>query len=320
MTAFRIASRGSALALWQANHVKERLEAAHPGLRVEVEVVRTKGDRITDVPLARIGDRGLFTKEVDDVVRSGGADAAVHSLKDVPTLLPEGLALGAVAEREDPLDALVTAPGRPSRLLELEAGSQVGTSSLRRRAQLLAARPDLEVVDLRGNLDTRLARLAEGALDAAILAVAGIRRLGREDAVSERLGPPGWLPAVGQGALGVACREEDRAARDILAVLEHAPTRSATDAERALLRRLEGGCQVPIGALAEHAGGRLRLQGLVASLDGRSLVRGEAQGDPGAAPDLGLGLAEELLANGAEAILRAVRAEDPEALPGASPP
>ena len=316
----RIASRGSALALWQAEHVKGRLEAAHRGLSVEIEVVRTTGDRITDVPLSRIGDKGLFTKEVDGALLDGRAHLAVHSLKDVPTRLEAGLALGAIAEREDPRDALVVAPGRPRTLAELPAGARVGTSSLRRRSQLLHARRDLVVDDLRGNLDTRLARVADGDYDAVILAYAGIRRLGRADAVASLLGPPEWLPAVGQGALGIAIRADDDETRATVAMLDHAPTRQATAAERAFLRRLEGGCQVPIGALGEVVGGRLRLQGLVAALDGRTVLRGEREGDPADAEAVGDGLAAQLREEGAGVILERIRAVSPRDLPGASPP
>lgn len=316
----RIASRGSALALWQAEHVKARLEAAHPGLSVEIEVVRTTGDRITDVPLSRIGDKGLFTKEVDGALLDGRAHLAVHSLKDVPTRLEEGLALGAIAEREDPRDALVVAPGRPRTLAELPAGARVGTSSLRRRSQLLHTRRDLVVDDLRGNLDTRLARVAGGEYDAVILAHAGILRLGRSDAVASLLGPPEWLPAVGQGALAVAIRAADDETRAAVAMLDHTATRQATTAERAFLRRLEGGCQVPIGALAEVVGERLRLQGLVAALDGRTVLRGEREGDPADAEAVGDGLAAQLLEEGAGVILERIRALSPRDLPGASPP
>ncbi|HUH13477.1 MAG TPA: hydroxymethylbilane synthase [Longimicrobiales bacterium] len=316
----RIASRGSALALWQAEHVKARLEGAHAGLSVSIEVIRTTGDRITDVPLSRIGDKGLFTKEVDAALLDGRAQLAVHSLKDVPTQVSEGLALGAIALREDPRDALVVAPGRPATLMELPAGARVGTSSLRRRSQLLHARRDLAVDDLRGNLDTRLERVAAGEYDAVILAHAGIRRLGRADAVASLLEPPEWLPAVGQGALGIALRADDEETRAAVAVLDHAPSRQATTAERAFLRRLEGGCQVPIGALAEVIDGRLRLQGLVASLDGRTVLRGEREGDPELAEEVGDALAHQLLNEGAGVILERIRSLAPADLPGASPP
>src|SRR5690606_839223 len=237
----RLGSRGSKLARWQAEHVRRALAAAAPGVAVEIVILRTTGDRVRDVPLARIGGTGLFTREVDDALLAGSIDAAVHSLKDVPTRLPEGIALGAVLERADPADALVVAPGMPPTLAALPAGARVGTSSLRRRAQLLALRPDLTVVDLRGNLDTRLARVAAGDYDAAIVARAGLERLGRRDGIASVLGPPHWLPAVGQGALAVAVRESDRELGAIVARLNHEPTAAAVAAERAFLRTLQGG-------------------------------------------------------------------------------
>ncbi len=302
----RLGSRGSALALWQARHVKARLEEAHAGLQVEIVILRTTGDRITDVPLSRIGDKGLFTREIDRAMVDAEIDLAVHSLKDVPTRLADGLALGAVLEREDPRDALL-ASGDVG-LTDLPAGATVGTSSLRRRAQLLHLRPDLRVEDLRGNLDTRVQRLRDGRYDAVLLALAGLRRLGLEDAVTERLSPPRWLPAVGQGALGVAIRAGDDATAALVAGLEHPETRAATTAERALLRSLEGGCQVPIGALARIDGDRLALDAFVASLDGTELLRGSIAGQPADADALGVALAARLLERGADAILAVVRA------------
>ncbi len=312
-----LASRGSALALWQARHVKALLEDLHDGLEVRIEIIQTKGDRITDVPLAMIGDRGLFTKEVDRAVQSGEADAAVHSLKDLPTVLDDGLALGAVLVREDPRDALVVAPGVPRSLERLPRRAVVGTSSLRRRAQLMALRPDLEVRDLRGNLDTRLRRVADGDFDAVLLAYAGIRRLGRADAVAEVLDAPAWLPAAGQGALAIAVREGDDATRTLLAPLDHPDTRTAVAAERALLRGLEGGCQIPIGALTvEDPDGR-RLHAFVAGLDGSPfLADSEPVGDDAVAS--GERLAERMRADGAEAILEEVRGSS--GLPGAPAP
>lgn len=314
-----IATRGSALALWQAGHVRDRLRAAHPGLTVELRIVKTTGDRITDIPLASIGDRGLFTKEVDRLLHQGEADLAVHSLKDLPTLPEEGLAITAITEREDPRDVLVFAPDGPADLDDLPAGARVGTSSLRRRAQLLARRPDLAVTDLRGNLDTRLARVAAGDYDAIVLAAAGIRRLGRADAIGQWLEPPDWLPAVGQGALGIVTRVDDAETRALLQPLDHAPTRAAATAERALLNELEGGCQVPIGALAAlHDDGDLTLHGLVASLDGETVLRGEIAGPADEADALGRRLARQLVQRGADDILAAIREAAP--LPRASPP
>jgi hydroxymethylbilane synthase len=304
----RLVSRGSQLALWQSHHVRDLLRAAHPALEVEVVVVKTTGDRITDVPLARIGDKGLFTKEVDDALLDGRADAAVHSLKDVPTSVPPGLELGAILERADPRDAFLAAPGRPSRLADLPAGARVGTSSLRRRSLLGAIRPDLVVEDFRGNLDGRLQKLREGRFDAAILAIAGIRRLGLEDAVGEVLQPPTWLPAVGQGALGVTIRDGERDIGRLLAPLDHAATRTATTAERSFLRTLEGGCQVPIGALAEVVESDVSVAGFVASLDGRRMLRECVQGRVEDAARLGEALAHRLLARGAGDVLDEVRA------------
>ncbi|HEX7117643.1 MAG TPA: hydroxymethylbilane synthase [Longimicrobiales bacterium] len=316
----RLGSRGSRLALWQAEHVKRRLEEAHRGLHVEIRILHTTGDRITDVPLARIGDKGLFTKEIDRAVVSGAVDAAVHSLKDVPTRLADGLALAAVLEREDPRDVYIPAAGSADTLDGLPAGATVGTSSLRRRAQLLHTRPDLRVEDLRGNLDTRMERLREGRYDAIILARAGIRRLGFEDAVRQVLEPPAWLPAVGQGALGVAVREDDERTRALLAPLRHAETAAATTAERAFLRTLEGGCQIPIGALATVEAGRLTLHGLVAGIDGHPLLRGEADGAADEAEAVGVALAHRLLDRGAGGILAAIRDLETPELPRASAP
>lgn len=304
----RLGSRGSTLALWQAQHVRRALEAVAPGIAVEIVVLRTTGDRIRDVPLARIGGTGLFTKEVDDALLEGAVDAAVHSLKDVPTRLPPGIALGAVLEREDPVDALVVAPGRPTALTALPPGARVGTSSLRRRAQLLALRPDLNIADLRGNLDTRLARVAAGDYDAAIVARAGLKRLGREDAIASVLGPPDWLPAVGQGALAVTVRESDPELGALFAPLNHEPTAAAVTAERAFLRAVQGGCQVPVGALATpQPDGTLHLDGLIASLDGDAVVRGSQDGPAAEAEALGVRLAEDLLGRGGAALLAPLR-------------
>lgn len=316
----RLATRGSTLALWQAHHVKRRLESAHDGLRVDLSTIRTTGDRITDVPLARIGDKGLFTKEVDRALLTGEADLAVHSLKDIPTTLEPGLDLGAVLEREDPRDAVVFAPDTPPALADLPDGARIGTSSLRRRAQLLHRRPDLQVVDLRGNLDTRLDRIAAGAFDAAILARAGLIRLVREEAVGEVLEPPAWLPAVGQGALAIAIRGDDDDTRRLLRPLDHADTRATTTAERSFLRKLEGGCQVPIGALANVVGDQIVLNGLVAALSGRPLLRSAASGVASEAAAVGTRLADALLDQGAADILEEIRVRAPGSLPGVSAP
>lgn len=305
----RIGSRGSALALWQAHHVRDRLMAAHSGLEVEIEIIQTTGDKILDVPLSKIGDKGLFTKELDRALLDGRVHLAVHSLKDVPTKVESGLALAAIGERENPSDALVVAPGRPTSLKGLPAGSRIGTSSLRRRAQLLALRPDIIIDDLRGNLDTRLAAVHEGRYDAVILALAGMTRLGRAAEASEILDAEQWLPAVGQGALGIICRDDDFDTRNLLAALDHADTHAATVAERALLRELEGGCQIPIGALATVDNDEVYLRALVASIDGERVVRGERRGRRDEAHALGAALAGELLDRGAGAILAELRTE-----------
>jgi hydroxymethylbilane synthase len=316
----RLASRGSTLALWQAQHVQARLQSLHQGLEVEIEVLHTTGDIITDVPLAMIGDKGLFTKEVDGAVMDGRAHFAVHSFKDVPTKLPDGLTLAAVLEREDPRDAFLPAPGRTSRLDELPAGARIGTSSLRRRSILLNARPDIVVEDLRGNLNTRFRKLEEGRYDGIILALAGVRRFGREDDVGEVLDLPHWLPAAGQGALAIVAREDDEETLERIRPLDDATTRAATAAERAFLARLEGGCQIPIGALATVDGDTLHLRGLVAALDGTTVVRGERSGDVSAAVEIGQQLAAELMADGADEVLRAVRGVAPGDVPPASAP
>jgi hydroxymethylbilane synthase len=308
----RIGSRGSRLALWQAEYARKNLLELADVDDVEIVVIQTTGDRITDVPLSQIGDKGLFTKELDRAVLDGVVDLAVHSLKDVPTRTADGLALAAVLERADARDALVVAPTMPRTLEALPAGARVGTSSLRRRAQLLALRADLVVEDLRGNLDTRLARVAAGDYDAAVLALAGISRLGAMDQVADVLDSPEWLPAPAQGALGVLARADDQPVRAILHRFDHAPTRRATAAERALLARLEGGCQIPIGAWCS-GDSYLTLHGLVAAIDGSRVVRAQKMGSLHQPEKLGSDLADELIGLGAGDILaelRAARAPD----------
>jgi hydroxymethylbilane synthase len=304
----RLGSRGSKLALWQAQHVQRALQATRSDITVDIEVLQTTGDRIADVPLATIGGRGLFTKEVDAAVLDGRVHCGVHSLKDMPTKLDEGLALAAVLEREDPRDAYLPAPGAPDRLLELSTRARVGTSSLRRRALLLHIRPDLSVVDLRGNLDTRLEKLRARHFDGIVLARAGLRRLGHDDVVGETLETPDWLPAAGQGALALVCREEDDATRACLRLLDHPPTQAATSAERAFLAALEGGCQIPIGTLGTVHDDELTLHGFVASLAGTTMVRGSLSGPITSAADIGERLAGQLLQQGADVILEDLRA------------
>lgn len=304
----RIATRGSALARWQANHVASALRGAVPGLEVEIVIVQTTGDRFTEAALSRLGGTGLFTREVDRAVIDGRADAAVHSLKDLPTMPPEGIRIAAIPPREDARDAWIPAPAHGPRLDDLPDGARVGTSSLRRRALLLERRPDLRIENLRGNVDTRLARVAEGAVDGTLLAMAGLRRLGLDEAVGEALAPPAWLPAAGQGALAIAVREDDDDSGRIVGALDDAATRAAVTAERTLLRTLEGGCQVPIGAFASIRDGRLSLDAFVASLDGVDRRRGSIEGPVDQAARLGADLADALLREGADAILRAARA------------
>ena len=314
-----IGTRGSQLALWQTHHVRDLVQQHDPGIGIDIEVLRTTGDRITDVPLAQIGDRGLFTRELDRAVLDRVAHFAVHSLKDIPTVLPDGLTIAAVLEREDPRDAFLAAPGRPGTLLDLPHGARVGTSSLRRRALLLDLRPDLRVEDLRGNLDTRIERLQNGDYDAAILAHAGIRRLGRTEVVNEVLSPPDWLPAAGQGAIAVVCRADDPATCDVLRPLDHEATRAAVVAERAFLRALEGGCQIPLGALATVDGGTVTLHGFVAGVRSGRLVRERHEGTAGDPAAVRLALAAQLRAQGADALLAEVR-DTGDAAPAASAP
>ena len=301
-------TRGSALALWQTEAVRTRLHAL--GYATERLEIRTTGDVILDIPLASIGSRALFTKQLDDAMLEGRIDLAVHSLKDLPTQLPAGIRIAAISLREDPRDALV---GRgPLRWRDVPTGATIATSSLRRRAQLLSARPDLSVVDVRGNVDTRLAKLDRSDLwSATLLATAGLVRLGLAARIGERLDPALMLPAPGQGALAVTTRSDDARAAAAAAVLHHEPTATAVTAERAFLRRLEGGCQVPVAALAELVDGQLRLRGRVASLDGSVVVEGERSAAPDAAAALGLALAEELIGRGADRVLAEVRLTAP---------
>ena len=306
----RIGSRGSALALWQANHIRDHLMQLHAGLEVDIEIIQTTGDKILDVPLSKIGDKGLFTKELDRALLDDRVHLAVHSLKDVPTRIEDGLALAVIGKREDPSDALVAAPGEPRTLAELAPHARVGTSSLRRRAQLMALRPDVDVQDLRGNLDTRLGMVHEGKYDAVILALAGMKRLGRAAEATEVLDVQSWLPAVGQGALGIICRADDPETKRFLQPLDDADTHAATTAERALLRELEGGCQIPIGALAKVNGDELYIRSLVASIDGKRVVRGERRGKASDAAKIGSELAHELIGRGAREILDELRMLD----------
>ncbi len=297
----RIATRKSQLALWQAEHVARSLREAHAGLGVDLVPMSTKGDLILDRSLAAIGGKGLFIKELEIALERGEAEIAVHSMKDVPADLPDGFVIGAVLPRADARDALVCA--RAARLEDLPPGARVGTSSLRRQAQLLAARPDLRIEPLRGNLNTRLRRLDEGELDGIVLACAGLVRLGWEARIAAHLSTRVSLPAVGQGVIGVECRADDPKTRTLLAALEHAPTRIALSAERAFSRRLGGSCQSPVAAHATLNAGGLRLEGLVAAPDGKHVLRDAIDGAPQDATSLGERLAERLLAAGAADVL-----------------
>jgi len=297
----RIATRQSPLALWQAHYVKQRLMDSHPGLNVELVPMVTKGDVILDTPLAKVGGKGLFVKELEMALLENRADIAVHSMKDVPVEFPDGLGLVTICEREDPRDAFVS--NRYASLDELPQGSVVGTSSLRRQCQIAARRPDLVIRSLRGNVGTRLSKLDSGDYDAIILAVAGLKRLGLEARIRTALPPEISLPAVGQGAVGIECRLDDEQTRALLAPLNDLETAIRVRAERAMNTRLEGGCQVPIGSYAELVNGELWLRALVGAPDGSEIVRGERRGKPEAAEALGVSLAEELLNNGAREIL-----------------
>ncbi len=296
-----VGTRGSKLALWQADHIAGRLRERHPDCEIVLKHILTTGDKILDVPLAKIGGKGLFTKELEKELLAGGIDLAVHSLKDIPTELPPGLAIGAVTERADPGDALVSP--RYKTLAGLPPGARVGTSSLRRRAQLLACRPDLVVTDLRGNLDTRLAKLAERELDAVVLAVAGLRRLGWEERITQILPQTVCLPAVGQGALAVEVRAGDARVLAMLAFLHHEETALAVTAERAFLREVEGGCQVPIGVYGRVEHGALALDAVILSADGTTRLADAIAGPPAEAETLGRTLARRMYAAGGREIL-----------------
>jgi hydroxymethylbilane synthase len=302
----RIATRKSQLALWQAAHVAKLLRQAHSGLEVELVPIVTQGDRIQDRPLAAIGGKGLFIKELELALEEQRADMAVHSMKDLPGDLPDGLVIAAVLERADPHDALVAA--NAARLDDLPRGARVGTSSLRRQAQLLAARPDLRIEPLRGNVDSRLRRFDAGELDAIVLACAGLIRLGLESRIAARIDPKVCLPAVAQGVIGIECRGSDQRVLQLLSVLEHTTTRIVMDAERAFAHRLGGSCQSPVAAHARLEGDTVLLDGLVAEPDGSRLLRDSQSGSAGQPAALGALLAERMLAAGAGPLLERLRA------------
>jgi hydroxymethylbilane synthase len=307
--AVTIGTRGSNLALWQANWVKTQLEQSHSGLTVNLEIIQTKGDKILDVPLAKVGGKGLFVKEIEEALLDGRIDLAVHSMKDMPAELPDGLVIGPVPEREDPRDVLVSRDG--SMLDDLPPGARVGTCSLRRAAQLHHLRPDLAVVPLRGNLETRLRKLDDGQMEATILAAAGIKRMGYADRISEFFDVDRMLPAVAQGALCIEIRENDPGVETLMAPITHAETRTVVMGERAYLSRLEGGCQVPIAGHGRIENDTFVLTGLVADLKGETVIRKTGSGPVDRAEAVGLALADRLIAAGARDILDALQADAP---------
>ena len=339
MKTIKLGTRGSQLALWQANWVKSEIEKRNPGLEVEIVKIKTTGDKILDVPLAKVGGKGLFVKEIEEALLDKRIDLAVHSMKDVPTDFPKGLHLAAITEREDPRDALITAVRSQEsgvrsqkiikRFNDLPKGATIGTSSLRRSSQLLNIRYDLKIVQLRGNLNTRLKKLDEGQFDAIILAAAGVKRLGWADRITEYLPPETSLPAIGQGALGIETRIDDQEINKLVLFFDHPATSIAVRAERALLKRLEGGCQVPIAAhgtvVADSSASlntpineQLHLIGLVASTDGKKVIKDSVSGPTDKAEALGIELAEKLLKMGAWDILKEVYKTEPPMQGGAS--
>lgn len=304
MKTLKIATRQSPLALWQAEHIRARLEALHADLRVELVTFVTQGDKILDTPLAKIGGKGLFVKELEAALLDGRADLAVHSMKDVPMALPEGLSLAVICEREDPLDAFVS--NTYANFADLPQGAKVGTSSLRRKSQILKQRPDLDIIDLRGNVGTRLSKLDAGQYDAIILASAGLKRLELSERIRHTIAPDISLPAVGQGALGLECRENDQAVLDLILPLMHAESNACVRAERAFNAYLEGGCQVPIAGYATLHNEQIHIEGRVGSVDGKTLLKAHLKGDVQDAEHLGVVLAQDLLAQGAGELLKAL--------------
>lgn len=298
----RIATRKSPLALWQAEHVAERLQQAYPGMQTQLVKMTTRGDKILDAPLAKVGGKGLFVKELEQGMLEGSADIAVHSMKDVPVEFPEGLHLAAILAREDPCDAFVS--NHFKRFTDLPVNARIGTSSLRRQCQIKENFPEAEIVSLRGNVNTRLAKLDAGDYDAIILASAGLKRLGLAERITERLATDQSLPAIGQGAIGIECRVNDDRVNDLLHALHDPETSICVMAERAMNARLQGGCQVPIAGFAQLREGRLIMRGLVGRPDGTQIVRAENSGSIDQAEAIGQAIAEELLAKGADKILQ----------------
>lgn len=305
LTQLRIATRSSPLALWQAKEVARQLSALYPQLVVTLVPIKTRADKLLDVPLAKVGGKGLFVKELEAGILTGRADIAVHSMKDVPVVFPDGLVLALVMKREDPRDAFVS--NRYATLAEMPTGALVGTSSLRRQTQLRACYPQLKIGWLRGNINTRLDKLDKGEFDAIILASAGLIRLGLQDRIQSPIAPEQCLPAIGQGVLGIEIRRDDEAVHQLLAPLGHAPTMTLIRAERALNKTLNGGCQAPIAGHAVFQGKQIYLRGLVGKPDGSLLLRAEIHGEMAQAEDLGIRLAEDLLAQGADRILAGIQ-------------
>ena len=297
----RIATRKSPLALWQANFVSAQLKHHHPELKIELVTMTTQGDKILDTPLAKVGGKGLFVKELETGMLEGRADIAVHSMKDVPVEFPTGLHLAVICEREDPRDAFVS--NTYSSLEDLPQGARLGTSSLRRQCQIAALRPDLKIIDLRGNVNTRLKKLDDGEYDAIILAAAGLKRLEFDDRITQFLGTDVCLPAIGQGAVGIECRTDDARVHNLIAPLNDNKTQIRVLAERAMNERLQGGCQVPIAGYAEFERGLIMLRGLVGQVDGKKIIRGDIAGPVENAEELGTVLADDLLSRGADKIL-----------------
>ncbi|MEC4684717.1 MAG: hydroxymethylbilane synthase [Nitrospirota bacterium] len=310
-----IGTRGSRLALWQAEWVKSELQRLYPDLKVELNRIKTTGDKILDVPLAKVGGKGLFVKEIEEALLRHEADIAVHSMKDVPTEFPAGLHLAVICKREDPRDAFISqvqdSGFKIQKFKDLPEGAVIGTSSLRRSCQLLNIRPDLKIGQLRGNLDTRLKKLDEGQFDAIILAAAGVKRLGWHERITEVLPTGISLPAIGQGAVGIECRAGDDFINTLIMPLNHEETSVCVRAERAFLKKLEGGCQVPVGAYARLIDGKIVMEGLVGSVSGERIIREQMKGKQDIAESIGIRLAEDLLSRGAKEILDSVYGRDP---------
>lgn len=306
-----IGTRGSELALWQTHWVQQQLTKLHPSIRIELKVIKTQGDKMLDAPLSKIGDKGLFTKELERALLDRRIDVAVHSLKDMPTHTEDGLIITAICEREDVSDVFIAHPNKKYRgLANVPKNGTIATGSLRRRCQLLQMRPDLTIAEIRGNLGTRVEKLKVSNWDGMLLAKAGITRLGRSELITEVLSPTSFLPAVGQGALAIETRSSDERILPLVHPLDHILTRQATQGERALLRRLEGGCQIPIGAYGRVENGTFRLDAIIGSLDGKRSVRSSIQGSPDKSEQLGVSLAEKLLSDGGETILDEIRQEN----------